>query len=157
MKQLLGRVPYIRWSITDHDVEIALNVMKELGIEHLADKRVTKIGGGEWRGVLLARAFIQEPKVLLLDEPSSHLNLNHRLDVLKLIRNVTKRKRLCTVIALHGINLALRYSGKVILLNKDVILFCGLPNDLKPELIEKIYGVKVGEFRMVKENYSSFQ
>ena len=140
---LLGRRPHIRWSYSDEDVKLVTTILKELGIDGLAMRRVNELSGGEWRKVLIARALAQEPKVLLLDEPTNHLDLKHQIEVLELINSLAKTKGIAVLMAMHDVNLALRYSNKVIALKKGVITYCGSPKEVSKEVIEDLYGVKV--------------
>ncbi len=140
---LLGRRPHIRWSYSDEDVKVVTEVLKELGIEDLAMRRVNELSGGEWRKVLIARALAQKPKILLLDEPTNHLDLKHQIEVLELINSLARKRGIAVLMAMHDVNLALRYSDKVIALKKGIITYCGPPNSLSKEVIEELYGVKV--------------
>ncbi len=140
---LLGRKPYIRLGPGRNDIIVVGKVMKELGIEDLAFRKVSELSGGEWRKAVIARALAQEPKILLLDEPTNHLDLKHQVEVLKLIRRLALERNVCIVMAMHDINLAVRFSDKVVMLNQGKIVFCGKPLALKPSIIEKVYDVKV--------------
>jgi len=140
---LLGRKPYVKFGPSRDDIIVVDKIMKELGIEDLAFRKINELSGGEWRKTVIARALAQEPKILLLDEPTNHLDLKHQVEVLKLIRRLALEKKVCIVMAMHDLNLALRFSDKVILLNQGKIVFCGKPLALKPNIIEKVYKVKV--------------
>ena len=85
-----GRTPYLGFSTpTKKDYDHAYNVLNKLGLTHLADKPYTQLSGGQLRLVLIARALVQQPKILLLDEPTSHLDLKNRVLVLKILREIT--------------------------------------------------------------------
>ena len=140
---MLGRTPHVRLTYGDEDVEEVIQALKELGIEELASRKITELSGGEWMKAVIARAITQKPRVLLLDEPTNHLDIRHQLEVLQLIRKLTKREGITTLMAIHDVNLALRYSDKVIALKNGVIAYCAKPTNISKEVIEELYEVKV--------------
>lgn len=87
---LLGRKPYIKWNITEKDIEIANNAIKMLGLEEYSLRYLDELSGGELQKVVIARALAQEPNVLLLDEPTSNLDLKNQLEVIRIIRPASK-------------------------------------------------------------------
>ncbi len=126
------------------DVEIVEQALRELGIAHLANRKLGQISSGELQRVILARIIAQEPKVLLIDEPTAFLDLKYRLEVMEILRKLSKEKNLTIIVAIHDLELAARYSDKLILLHKGKIVAAGSPRTvLTPENIEKTYGVKV--------------
>ena len=144
---LLGRKPYTGRTYRKEDVEVATEVLKELGLEDLASRRLSELSGGEWRKVLIARALAQEPKVLLLDEPTNHLDMKHQVEILELVRKLSKIRKVATLMAMHDVNLAVRYSDKVVALKKGKILYCGQPENLTEELIKELYEIEVKALR----------
>ncbi|MBC7130112.1 ABC transporter ATP-binding protein, partial [Candidatus Bathyarchaeota archaeon] len=115
---LAGRKPYIGWSISEKDVEIVAEILKLLGIEELATRHFNELSGGEQQKVVIARALAQQPQILLLDEPTSNLDIKHQLEVLDLIRNLSRSMKLSVVMAMHDLNLASRYSDKIVMMKK---------------------------------------
>jgi len=141
---LLGRRPYINWSVSPKDREIASQTLALMGIEDLALRHLNELSGGERQKVIIARALAQEPQVILLDEPTSNLDIKHQLEVLGIIRSVVKKKRIAALIAIHDLNLASRFSDKIILLHKGKIYDAGEPAKvLTQENIRTVYGVEV--------------
>ncbi len=139
---LIGRTPYTSFKPTKEDLEKVYTILKQLGIEHLAHRKVNELSGGEYRKIMLARALAQQPKILLLDEPVNHLDLKHQLEVLSLLRKLVLEKHITIIMAIHDLNLALRFSDKVIALRKGKIVFCGKPLELSIKIIEEVYGIK---------------
>lgn len=91
---MLGRRPYVEWSLREKDYAVAEEVIRYLDIAHLREKYVDEISGGEYQKVMLARALVQEPKVLLLDEPTSALDIRHQMEVMQILRRVSREKKL---------------------------------------------------------------
>ncbi|MDI6640194.1 MAG: ABC transporter ATP-binding protein, partial [Methanocellales archaeon] len=93
--------------------------------------------------VLIARALAQEPDVLLLDEPTSNLDIRHQLEVMEIIKNLVRKRKISAVMAIHDLNLAARYSDRIIMLNGGSIFDAGSPTSvLTPENIKCVYGVE---------------
>lgn len=144
---LTARYPYT--SLTslwerEEDVRIAEEALRELGVEHLANRRLDQLSSGELQRVILARIIAQQPRILLIDEPTAFLDIKHRLEVMELLKNLVRRKNIAAITAIHDLELAARYSDKIILLCNGRIVVAGKPEQvLTPENIEKTYGVKV--------------
>jgi iron complex transport system ATP-binding protein len=139
---LMGRKPYIKWAPTNNDLKKVTNVIEKLRIQHLVLRDINELSGGQKQKVIIGRALAQEPKILLLDEPTSNLDLKHQLEVLNLIKEQTK-DNVSAVIAIHDLNLALRFCDKIVMLHKGRVFAAGDLNVLTAENIEKVYDVKV--------------
>ncbi len=139
---LMGRKPHGGWKPGEEDLEGASEVIEKLGLRHIAMRNIGEISGGQRQKVLIARALAQEPEVLLLDEPTSSLDLRHQLEVLDLVKEETD-DGISVVMAMHDLNLTLRYSEKIVMLNGGRIFAAGGEEVLTPENIESVYGVKV--------------
>ncbi|NJE11407.1 ABC transporter ATP-binding protein [Thermococcus sp. MAR1] len=122
---------------TRGDVKEAL---ERVGLWERRREQITALSGGEYQLALIARALAQGSEVVLLDEPTSHLDINHALEIMKLLREMSREKIVIAV--LHDLNLALRYADKLMLLYNGQKHWEGKPEELKPEIIEEIYGVK---------------
>lgn len=141
---LLGRKPYIGQSVSSRDLEIVSNILSLMGLKDMVLRQVNELSGGERQKVLMARALAQEPQVLLLDEPTSNLDMRHQLEVLGLVRSLVKKKKMAAVMAIHDLNLAAKYSNQIIFLEKGKIYGAGKPAEVfTRENIKKIYGVEV--------------
>jgi len=141
---LIGRRPYLAWGVKKDDQEIASKALYLMGLQHLATRSFNEISAGEQQKVLIARALAQEPQVLLLDEPTSNLDLRHQLEVLSTLRNAAKEKEISAVIATHDLNLASRFSDQVVILKEGKVCDAGEPMAvLTANNIRSAYGVEV--------------
>jgi iron complex transport system ATP-binding protein len=141
---LMGRRPHIGWLSSDDDEEKVWEVLRLLGIEDLAMSGFGELSGGQQQKVLIARALVQETKVMLLDEPTSNLDIWHQLDVMNIVSDLVRKRRMTALIALHDLNLASKYSHGIIMMKKGRIMAVGDPASvLTPENIEAIYNVEV--------------
>ncbi len=150
---LLGRKPYIRWNITEDDTAICQAVINRLGLEKLALRSISELSGGEAQKAMLARALVQEPKVMLLDEPTSSLDPRSQHEVMSLVRGIAKEKGIAVLVVLHDINLALHFADKLFLM-KDGRGRIFTVNGIDAETIKAVYGIdvdiaKIGERRFV--------
>ncbi len=143
---LMGRHPYKgRFQKDDkNDYEIVREVLELTNTLHLKDRIITEISGGERQRVIIAKALAQNPSIILLDEPTSHLDINHQIEILNLLRKLNKEKGTTIVVVIHDINLASRYSDRIIMLNEGEIIGMGSPDEvITEENIESAYNLKV--------------
>lgn len=138
----MGRKPHGGWKPGEEDLEAASKIIDRLDLSNISMRNITEISGGQRQKVLIARALAQDPEVLLLDEPTSSLDLRHQLEVLNLIREQTKMG-ISAVMAMHDLNLAARYSNKIVMLNNGKIFAAGGKEVLTPKNVESVYGIKV--------------
>jgi len=118
---LMGRKPYIQWSVGERDKEIVAEILTFLGISKLAARYFNELSGGEQQKVIVARALAQQPQILLLDEPTSNLDIKHQLEVLNIVKDLTRSRQLSVIMAMHDLNLASRFSDKMIMLKHGSI------------------------------------
>jgi len=141
---LMGRSPHLGvLGFESHaDIALARDVMARVGIEEFADRSILELSGGERQLVLIARALVQEPRVLLLDEPTAHLDLAHRVAVLDLVRDFARDGRSALVVS-HDLSLSARASDRLALLAEGRVLDCGTPADvLTPENLKTAFGIR---------------
>ena len=140
---LLGRKPYIGWDVSDRDLEIADNVLKLLELEHYTMRYTDELSGGELQKVVIARALAQEPDLLLLDEPTSNLDIKNQLEVIDIIKRVVKTKQIAAIVTMHDLNLSLRFADSFIMLKKGGIFAMGGLEVMTPENLKEVYSVSV--------------
>ncbi len=143
---LMGRAPHLsRFGMErERDYEIADRCLALTGVEAFADRPITNLSGGERQRCLIARALAQEPDVLLLDEPTAHLDINHQIEILDLLRALTAERGLATLVVLHDLNLASQYCDHLLLLAGGRLLAQGDPREVvSEEHIRAAYGADV--------------
>jgi iron complex transport system ATP-binding protein len=140
---LLGRKPHITWDVSKKDIQITKDAITRFGMESLSLKYIDEISGGELQKVQIARALVQEPKVLLLDEPTSSLDLCNQHRIMATLVDVVKRTNLTAIMTMHDLNLALRYADKFLMLKDGKIFAAGDHNVITSENIEAVYGLPV--------------
>ncbi|MBI5573552.1 MAG: ABC transporter ATP-binding protein [Elusimicrobia bacterium] len=149
---LLGRIPYFQrfqFLETKKDLEIAERCLVLTDTHKLKDRFLSETSGGEKQLVLIAKALAQEPKLLLLDEPTSHLDITHQVVILDLVKKLNRDFGLTVCMVLHDLNLASEYCNRLLLLNNGLIHKSGIPKEvLTYQTIEEVYRTVV----IVKEN-----
>lgn len=140
---LSGRTPHtarFRFE-SPHDYEIAMGALAAAGAEHLANRSFTGLSGGERQMVILARALAQEPRLLLLDEPSSSLDLKHRAGLLRALTRLRDTKRLSVIMITHDLQLTGSVFDRVLALRSGAVVAQGKPDEvLRDDLLREIYG-----------------
>lgn len=140
---LLGRRPHITWKTSEQDLRIVNAALNTLHLQHLALRYIDEMSGGELQKVNIARALVQQPRMLLLDEPTSSLDLRNQLDILRTIRHIVKGHDMAAVMTMHDLNLALRYGDKFLFLKDGIIFAAGDHQIVCPEVIATVYDVAV--------------
>jgi iron complex transport system ATP-binding protein len=141
---LMGRSPHMgRFQIESaHDRAVAERALHAASAAHLADRLVTTLSGGERQRVIIARALAQEPRVLLLDEPTSNLDVKHQMDVMGLARTLAHEQKLGVIAAVHDLGQAARFCDRLVLIMCGEIIADGAPEDvLTPERLRYAFGI----------------
>ena len=140
---IIGRRPHIGWRSSEKDVKKVVKVLKLMEIEDLAMRDFNELSGGQQQKVLIARALAQEASTLLLDEPTSNLDIQHQLEVMEIIKDLVAKKGISVIMAVHDLNLASRYTNRVLIMKAGKIFDAGSPCDvLTPENIRSVYNVE---------------
>ena len=138
----MGRHPHSNWKSLDKDLDIVYDTLKLLGISHLAMRPFNALSAGQHQKVMLARGLVQEPKILLLDEPTSNLDVRHQLDVTKLLKELAYSKNMLVIMISHDINITAKFADRIIMIHDGVIFADGDPSDvLTKENIRTVYRV----------------
>ena len=140
---LLGRRPHMGWSVSDDDLKIVESAIRMLELEDLTLRYIDEMSGGELQKVSIARALVQEPRLLLLDEPTSSLDMKNQIEILSTVQAVVKSHQVSAVMTMHDLNLAIRFSDRFILLKGGTIYDVGGHDVITPENIEAVYGLPV--------------
>ena len=145
---LMGRAPHqpLLGLESEHDVELALEALDRFGIAHLAERGIETLSGGERQLVLFARALVQDPAILLLDEPTAFLDLKHRVEVLREVRAFARSGRSALVVS-HDLSLAARSCDRIVLLGGGGVAGIGAPAEvLTRENLRDAFGIGVQSF-----------
>ena len=140
----LGRTPHLSWlgRMGAHDLDIVQYALQSSQVAHLSDRRINELSGGERQRVFLARALAQDCPILLLDEPTAHLDLHHQVSLLSLVRRLAHEKSLAVLVAMHDLNLAALYTDRLILLVEGHVRASGSPIEvLTTENLQNAYQV----------------
>ncbi|MCQ2084737.1 MAG: ABC transporter ATP-binding protein [archaeon] len=140
---MLGRYPYLKnmWWETNEDESMVMDTMKKFGVHHLMDKQLNMLSSGEMQRVLIAKAYVQEPRLMLVDEPTSHLDMKYKLNVMEYLRAMVK-KDMTILVAEHDISLMARYCDLCVIMKKGKLVAVGDPKKIITEdLIKEVYEV----------------
>jgi iron complex transport system ATP-binding protein len=140
---LLGRRPYVKWDISKRDLEITKCVIEIFSLQEIAMRFVDELSGGELQKVIVARALVQEPSLILLDEPTNNLDIKSQIEVMNIVKQIVQSNEISCLMAIHDINLALRFIDKFILM-KDGKIFSSVGLEIiTEENFSETFGVKI--------------
>lgn len=141
---LMGRKPYIGWTYADSDKTLTDDILKQMTLDSLRDRLFSTLSGGEKQKVILARAIAQSCKIMVLDEPTSNLDLRHQKEVLDYLRNMSGDQKVMVLMVIHDLNLASMYCDRLILLNEGETVIDGTPSQvITKDHLKTYYGVDV--------------
>jgi iron complex transport system ATP-binding protein len=140
---LLGRRPHIGWDVTDRDLSIVDSVFRRLSMNHLRLSYIDEMSGGELQKIAIARALVQEPKILLLDEPTSSLDLKNQVEILDTIVHIVREHGIAAVMTMHDLNQAFRFADRFIFMKNGRVHLYGGHDEITPVVIEDVYGIPV--------------
>lgn len=128
------------------DKEFVFECLEKLNIIHLKDKLINRLSGGELQKVFLARAFAQNPKIILMDEPTNHLDLNSQIELFYNLKEWVNKDFRCIIAVMHDINNALNFADKILVLKDGNSKFFGYTSDFDLQLLNDIYAINVVEY-----------
>jgi iron complex transport system ATP-binding protein len=142
----LGRAPY--WHLfgieSARDAEVVHEVAHRLGLDDILDRPMERISGGQRQMVFVGRALVQEPKAILLDEPSTFLDLKHQVELMSLLRQLARERKVGVLMASHDLNLAAANADELVLLDRGAVVADGKPSEvLDPATLARVYGVEM--------------
>ena len=139
---LLGRNPHSKWGSLDEDLKKVEEVMELLKIKHLSKRYMNELSAGQHQKVVLARGLVQETSVILLDEPTSNLDVRHQMEVTRILRDYAHNKNILVIMISHDLNIASKYSDEIIMLHDGKIFAKGSPSEVvNSKNISVVYGV----------------
>ncbi|MBP5732241.1 MAG: ABC transporter ATP-binding protein, partial [Lachnospiraceae bacterium] len=159
---MLGRYPYLKnlWWETNEDESEVIDAMKKFGVYHLQNRQINMLSSGELQRVLIAKAYVQKPRLMLVDEPTSHLDMKYKLNVMEYLRAMV-RKDMTILVAEHDISLMARYCDLCVIMKKGELVAIGNPKEvITEELVRDVYEVeasvgfdKEGEIYVLPKRY----
>ncbi len=140
---MIGRLPFVNFKLKQADKDKVFAVLEELDLAEFAFNQINSLSGGERQRVYIARALAQEPKAILLDEPTSNLDMKHQLEILNIVKGIIKEKSISGVMSIHDLNLAAMFCDKVLMLkDKQIHAYGPVEEVITTENIKAVYGVK---------------
>lgn len=143
----LGRRPHSGFDLLSEDIDIINNIVQEFELEGFLHRDISTLSGGERQKVYLATALIRNPKVLLLDEPISHLDPKNQQEILEIVKSVTKKRDICTIIVLHDLQNALHYGDEILMLKNGNLQNYLNINEISDEHLGNLYDIKCKIFK----------
>lgn len=138
---LLGRKPYMKWGLTLQDYSMCDTMLERVGMQSFKLRCVSELSGGEVQKVMLARAFVQQPKLLLLDEPTSNLDPKNQYEMMKLVKQMAQEQGITVLVVIHDLNLALRYCNRFILIKDGLVYDNGDKSVITETALYDVYGI----------------
>lgn len=138
---LIGRKPHTEWAITKSDMKKVEDALQLFGMSHLSLKYLDEISGGELQKVQIARAYVQEADIMILDEPTNNLDISNQHNILHLLNELTRKKNVTAIMTMHDLNLALSYSDEFIFVKNGRIVSFGGKESVTPEIIKDVFNI----------------
>ena len=139
---LIGRRPHIEWSVTKHDKEVVWDAMTSLGLQDLSLSYTDAISGGEFQKVQIARAMVQEPSIIILDEPTNNLDISNQHMFMHMIVDAVRSRGISAIMTMHDINLAVHYSDRFLFIKGGRVFAYGGPEIITEDLVRDVYGIE---------------
>ncbi|MGC4020799.1 MAG: ABC transporter ATP-binding protein [Cyclobacteriaceae bacterium] len=155
-----GRYPHLNWNVSfsNQDLEVVKQSLEEVRIENLANKKIEQLSDGQLQLAMIARALAQETPLLLLDEPTAHLDLNNRVEIMKLLLHLARKKKKSILVATHELDLALQMADCIWLATSNKKIKTGIPEDLVLDgSFDEIFQFKGFDLKTGKVQHQSFR
>ena len=138
---LLGRKPYMKWGLVKADYDLCDEMLERIGMADFKLRYINELSGGEAQKVMLARAFVQQPKILLLDEPTSNLDPRNQYEMMKLVREMAQEHGITVLVVIHDLNLALRYCNRFLFVKDGLVYDYGDQSIITQQSLRDVYGI----------------
>ena len=138
---LLGRKPYMQWGLVKADYDLCDEMLERIGMADFKLRYINELSGGEAQKVMLARAFVQQPKILLLDEPTSNLDPRNQYEMMKLVREMAQEHGITVLVVIHDLNLALRYCNRFLFVKDGLVYDYGDQSIITQQSLRDVYGI----------------
>lgn len=145
----MGRYPHTDFfgKLTETDIKKTIEALETVNAANLTHRYFDELSDGEKQKILIARALVQEPEIIILDEPTSHLDIKHRLELVDILKRLSKEKGISVILSLHEIDIALKSCDKVVLINKNKVIAYGTPEEVVNEdIIKELYTIDDANF-----------
>ncbi|MDR2659340.1 MAG: ABC transporter ATP-binding protein [Spirochaetaceae bacterium] len=127
---LLGRAARLSAIVSDDELMVVRDVLRRLNLEEYASRNIGELSGGQRQLVFIAQALVRKPKVLIMDEPTSNLDLYYQFQIMNLLKELTVTEQFTTLVSLHQLDLVARFADKVIVINKGCVYDYGIPEKI---------------------------
>lgn len=145
----MGRTPYTDFlgRLSEEDHRIIVQSLETVGAVHLKDRLFSELSDGEKQKVMIARALVQEPELMILDEPTSHLDIKHKVEVVRVLQKLANEKRITCILSLHDIDLAIKGCQTVLLVSNGCVVAQGAPEEVVREgILQQLYDLQGAEY-----------
>jgi iron complex transport system ATP-binding protein len=153
----LGRYTYCGAKMGEADRKIIDNIVKSFSLQDVLNTDISTLSGGQRQKILLASCLVQEPKILILDEPISHLDPKNQLDVLRVVKKFTKEHNIITLIVLHDIQHALHYGDKLLMMKEAKVVYDISSKEVQEHHLNEVFDVHAKLFREENHTFVYYQ
>lgn len=139
---LMGRYPHSGWVTSDYDLRVVEDIIHTMNLEDLADRNFRELSAGQTQRVVIARGLVQEPEILILDEPTSNLDVKHQMDIMKFLSNYSKNMNIKVIMVCHDLNITSNFADRIIMMHNGRVFADGTAGQVMTEKnIKDVYGV----------------
>lgn len=139
---LMGRYPHSGWVTSDYDLRVVEDIIHTMNLEDLTDRNFRELSAGQTQRVVIARGLVQEPEILILDEPTSNLDVKHQMDIMKFLNNYSKNMNIKVIMVCHDLNITSNFADRIIMMHNGRVFADGTAEQvMTEENIRNVYGV----------------